>query len=171
VLLAAGIPNPGYLDHGSGGLRRANTLATSRYLESREAEEKVRGRVRQSDPVRYPSRFREFEGERRGSEVEKAQRPSREVVEAAKMERNHRYEYEEDDMDDDDEFVLDEDLYANARQPEPTRSVPEPEEPWECVAREERLPMGAPAGEAYSDSDYEDEDDHDEFVAVERVPI
>lgn len=86
-------------------MRRANTFAGSKGEGVRDREE-MRERVRRSEPVQYPSRYKEIEGERE-SEAEQAQRSISEVKGRASMGNN--YVFEEDDVDD-DEFVLVEDL-------------------------------------------------------------
>lgn len=153
-------------------MRRANTFAGSRG-EGVRGREEMRERVRRSEPVQYPSRFKEIEGERRESEAEQAQRSTSEVKGRASMGNN--YVFEEDGVDDDDEFVLVEDLSANAQQPEPTqdppRSVSESGESWESVRREARTSENAASAEMYSDSDYGDEEDDDEFVTAERENV
>jgi hypothetical protein len=108
ALLAEGIPNPGYLGLGQegSGLRRANTFAGSRGEGVRDRED-MRERVRRSEPVRYPSRYKEIEGEREG-ETKQAQRSTNEVK--GRASKGNNYVFEEEDDVDDDEFVLVEDL-------------------------------------------------------------
>ena len=87
-------------------MRRANTFAGSRGEGVRDRED-MRERVRRSEPVRYPSRYKEIEGEREG-ETKQAQRSTNEVK--GRASKGNNYVFEEEDDVDDDEFVLVEDL-------------------------------------------------------------